>query len=93
MRTGVEPEFFLIKPDGAALADGADTQTKPCYDQLTLMRRFDVIAAISDAMETLGSGPYQNDHEDANGQYEMNWDYAPALNTATATPFFQAHGP
>ena len=89
MRTGVEPEFFLITPDGAAVADGADTQTKPCYDQLTLMRRFDVIAAISDAMETLGWGPYQNDHEDANGQYEMNWDYAPALVTADRHAFFK----
>jgi len=89
MRTGVEPEFFLITPDGAAIADSADTQTKPCYDQLTLMRRFDVIAAISDAMETLGWGPYQNDHEDANGQYEMNWDYAPALVTADHHAFFK----
>ena len=89
MRTGVEPEFFIITPDGQSVADRADTQAKPCYDQLTLMRRFDVIAAISDAMETLGWGPYQNDHEDANGQYEMNWDYAPALVTADRHAFFK----
>ncbi len=89
MRVGVEPEFFLIQPDGAAIADTADRQTKPCYDQLTLMRRFDVIAEISDAMESLGWGPYQNDHEDANGQYEMNWDYAPALVTADRHAFFK----
>ena len=89
MRVGVEPEFFLIQPDGAAIADPADRQTKPCYDQLTLMRRFDVIAQISDAMESLGWGPYQNDHEDANGQYEMNWDYAPALVTADRHVFFK----
>ncbi len=89
MRTGVEPEFFIITPDGQSIADGADTQAKPCYDQLTLMRRFDIIAAISDAMEALGWGPYQNDHEDANGQYEMNWDYAPALVTADRHAFFK----
>ena len=89
MRTGVEPEFFLIQPDGMAIADGADRQTKPCYDQLTLMRRFDVIAEISDAMEGLGWAPYQNDHEDANGQYEMNWAYAPALITADRHVFFK----
>jgi glutamine synthetase len=53
------------------------------------MRRFDVIAEISDAMEALGWGPYQNDHEDANGQYEMNWDYAPALVTADRHAFFK----
>ena len=89
MRTGVEPEFFLIQPDGQAIADTADRQTKPCYDQLTLMRRFDVITEISDAMESLGWGPYQNDHEDGNGQYEMNWDYAPALVTADRHVFFK----
>ena len=89
MQTGVEPEFFLIQPDGTAIADPADRQTKPCYDQLTLMRRYDVIAEISDAMEELGWGPYQNDHEDANGQYEMNWLYAPALVTADRHVFFK----
>ena len=89
MRTGVEPEFFLIAPDGSAIADSADRQPKPCYDQLTLMRRYDVIAEISDAMEALGWGPYQNDHEDANGQYEMNWHYAPAMVTADRHAFFK----
>jgi len=89
LRVGVEPEFFLIQPDGAALADPADRQPKPCYDQLTLMRRYDIIAEICDAMEALGWGPYQNDHEDANGQYEMNWAYAPALVTADRHVFFK----
>ena len=89
MRTGVEPEFFLIQPDGAAIADPADRQIKPCYDQLTLMRQYDVIAEIADAMDTLGWHPYQNDHEDANGQYEMNWAYAPALVTADRHVFFK----
>jgi glutamate---methylamine ligase len=89
MRTGVEAEFFLIQPAGTAIADAADLQPKPCYDQLTLMRRYDVIAEICDAMETLGWGPYQNDHEDANGQFEMNWTYAPALVTADRHAFFK----
>jgi glutamine synthetase len=89
MRTGVEAEFFLIHPNGEAIADGADAQEKPCYDQLTLMRRYDVIAEIADAMEELGWEPYQNDHEDANGQYEMNWAFAPALITADRHVFFK----
>jgi glutamate---methylamine ligase len=89
MHTGVEPEFFFIQPDGQAIADAADHQIKPCYDQLTLMRRYDIIAEISDAMELLGWGPYQNDHEDANGQYEMNWHYAPAMVTADRHAFFK----
>jgi glutamine synthetase len=30
-------------------------------------------------MLELGWKPYQNDHEDANGQFEMNWEYDDAL--------------
>ena len=89
MKTGVECEFFLITPDGTALADSADTQTKPCYDQQALMRRYDVITEICDAMLLLGWNPYQNDHEDANGQFEMNWHYDDALVTADRHAFFK----
>ena len=89
LKTGVECEFFLLQPDGRALADAADTAAKPCYDQSALMRRYDVIAEICDAMLALGWGPYQNDHEDANGQFEMNWEYADALVTADRHAFFK----
>ncbi|MCJ2023207.1 type III glutamate--ammonia ligase [Methylobacterium sp. J-067] len=89
MKSGVECEFFLISPDGSAPADAADRQAKPCYDQSALMRRYDVIAEICDAMQGLGWNPYQNDHEDANGQFEMNWDYADALVTADRHAFFK----
>ena len=37
----------------------------------------------------LGWGPYQNDHEDANGQFEMNWEYDDALKTADKHSFFK----
>jgi glutamine synthetase len=89
MKTGVECEFFLITPDGLAIADPADTQAKPCYDQQALMRRYDVITEICDAMQALGWAPYQNDHEDANGQFEMNWLYDDALVTADRQAFFK----
>ena len=89
MKTGVECEFFLIAPDGASIADAADTQAKPCYDQQALMRRYDVITEICDAMLVLGWNPYQNDHEDANGQFEMNWEYDDALITADRQAFFK----
>ena len=89
MRAGVECEFFLIAPDGSAIADAADQQTKPCYDQQALMRRYEVITEICDAMVALGWGPYQSDHEDANGQFEMNWEYDDALVTADRHAFFK----
>ena len=89
MRAGVECEFFLLATDGSAIADGADTQTKSCYDQQALMRRYDVITEISEAMEELGWNPYQSDHEDANGQFEMNWEFDEALKTADRHSFFK----
>jgi glutamate---methylamine ligase len=89
MKTGVECEYFLIAPDGSAISDGADTQAKPCYDQQALMRRYEVIKEICDAMIGLGWNPYQNDHEDANGQFEMNWEYDSCLRTADKHAFFK----
>ena len=79
----------MLTPDGAAIGDAADQQSKPCYDQQALMRRYDLIAEICDAMLALGWGPYQNDHEDANGQFEMNWSYDDALITADRHAFFK----
>ena len=89
MKTGVECEFFLLSSDGTAIADAADSQLKPCYDQQALMRRYDVVTEICDGMLALGWGPYQNDHEDANGQFEMNWTYDDALLTADRHAFFK----
>jgi glutamate---methylamine ligase len=89
MKSGVECEFFLVSPDGQKIADASDAQEKPCYDQSALMRRYDVITEICDAMLSLGWSPYQNDHEDANGQFEMNWQYADALTTADRHAFFK----
>ena len=57
MKTGVECEFFLISPDGMAVADTADNQIKPCYDQQALMRRYDVITEICDAMRRWAGSP------------------------------------
>ena len=89
MKSGVECEYFLISPDGNAIADNRDTQSKPCYDQSSLMRRYELIKEICDSMIEMGWGPYQNDHEDANGQFEMNWDYSDCLKTADRHTFFK----
>ena len=89
VKTGVECEFFLVQPDGLTVCDTADKQTKPCYDQSALMRQYEVIAEISQSMLDLGWAPYQSDHEDANGQFEMNWDFADALVTADRHSFFK----
>lgn len=89
MKSGVECEYFLVSPDGTTISDDRDIQEKPCYDQAALMRRYDVISEICDCMIELGWNPYQNDHEDANGQFEMNWDYTDTLVTADRHVFFK----
>ena len=89
MKTGVECEFHLIGHDGTEICDDRDTQAKPCYDVQALMRQYDVIRDICDAMGGLGWGPYQNDHEDSCGQFEMNWNYDDALRTADRHAFFK----
>jgi glutamine synthetase len=89
LKSGVEAEFFLLHPDGRAIGDDRDRQAKPCYDQMALLRHYELICAVSDAMLELGWGPYQSDHEDANGQFEMNWTYDDALVTADRHVFFK----
>ena len=89
VKTGIEAEFFLVNQDGTEISDPLDTAEKPCYDQQAVMRRYDVIAEICDYMLDLGWGPYQNDHEDANGQFEMNFEYDDALATADKHSFFK----
>jgi glutamine synthetase len=89
MKSGVECEFFLVNSSGTAISDERDIQEKPCYDQAALMRHYDIISEICDCMIEFGWNPYQNDHEDANGQFEMNWDYDDALVTADRHVFFK----
>ena len=89
VKTGVEPEFFLLTPEGDKIADPYDNAEKPCYDQQAVMRQYDVISEVCDHMLDLGWEAYQNDHEDATGQFEMNWKYDDALQTADKHSFFK----
>ena len=54
MKSGVECEYFLISADGNTIADSKDTQSKPCYDQSSLMRRYELIKEICDCMIEMG---------------------------------------
>jgi glutamine synthetase type III len=89
VKTGIEAEFFLLTPQGDQISDPFDTAAKPCYDQQAVMRRYDVVREICDYMLDMGWGAYQNDHEDANGQFEMNWEFDDALKTADKHSFFK----
>ncbi|PRY16735.1 type III glutamate--ammonia ligase [Kineococcus rhizosphaerae] len=85
LSVGAEVEYFLVRrgPDGRLVtADAHDDADQPCYDTRGVTRMYDHLAAVSDAMDELGWGPYASDHEDGNGQFEQNFHYADALTTS-----------
>ncbi len=92
LNVGVEAEFMLLKQDEGGNYvpyDPLDILEKPCYDLVTLHRNLDVMTTLIKYMQGLGWGPYANDHEDANCQFEINWTYADALTTADRHIFFR----
>src|SRR5215468_10000906 len=91
---GVEPEHFLVSrtPDGRLVPwdpAGVDSLAKPCYDFKGLAQACDYLRDMNDALRRLDWGVYQSDHEDANGQFEINFKYADALATADRFIFFK----
>ncbi len=89
---GVEAEFMLLKKteQGQYVPwDSLDASKKPCYDLRALYRNLDVMATLIRHMQELGWGPYANDHEDANCQFEINWLYSNAMTTADRHTFFK----
>jgi glutamine synthetase len=84
-KIGMEAEFFLIKRDAdgkVVLADDLDTLERPCYDMKALTRQYDFISTLSKYESQLGWDNSANDHEDANGQFESNFEFDDALTTA-----------
>jgi glutamine synthetase len=91
---GMEPEHFLVTrtADGSIRPwnpDGADQLGKPCYDFRAMSPAMAYLQDLTTSLNKLGWGVYQTDHEDANGQYEVNFQYADALTTADRVTFFK----
>ncbi len=87
LNTGLEPEFFLLARDennNLIVPDESDTLDKPCYDYKGLSRQRHYLEALSDGLEGAGLDVYQTDHEDGNGQFEINYTYSDALDSADA---------
>ena len=92
LNVGVEAEFMLLKKqeDGQYIPwDPLDATKKPCYDLRALYRNLDLMTGLIRHMQELGWGPYANDHEDANCQFEINWLYSDAMTTADRHTFFK----
>jgi glutamine synthetase len=91
-KVGMELEFFLLRETadgGIELADPLDRLDQPCYDMKGLTRQYDFLSRLSTYVNQLGWGSYANDHEDANGQFESNFQFADALTTADRAIFFR----
>jgi glutamine synthetase len=92
LQAGIEPEFFLLKKDAAGRHvpfDDADRLDKPSYDLKSLPRRQGFLIALREALEAGGMHVQQTDHEDAHGQYEINFEHADALTSADHVTLFK----
>ena len=91
---GMEPEHFLVtrNEDGSIAPwnpDNVDMLAKPCYDFRSMAPAMGYLQELTSSLNELGWGVYQTDHEDGNGQYEINFDYQDALTTADRITFFK----
>jgi glutamine synthetase len=91
LQTGIEPEFFLLRrtPHGFAPADPNDSLDKPSYDLKSLPRQQAFLAELADGLRACGLDVFQIDHEDAHGQYEINFLHDHALASADALMLFK----
>ena len=91
-KMGIELEYFLVRKredGGIELADPLDTLDQPCYDMRALTRSLDFVTNVARHVNTLGWDIYATDHEDANGQFEQNFQYDDALVTCDRAIFFR----
>ncbi|HEY6086323.1 MAG TPA: type III glutamate--ammonia ligase [Burkholderiaceae bacterium] len=91
LQVGIEPEFFLLKQEAGRWqpADAADRLCKPSYDLQSLVRQLPFLRELHEALERCGLDVLQIDHEDAQGQYEVNFAFAEALATADHLMLFK----
>jgi glutamine synthetase len=89
---GIEPELMLLRKDEHGQiqsCDSTDTLDKPCYDFKGLVRSRIFIEKLVECLQKVGFDVYQIDHEDANGQFEINYTYSDCLTSADRYTFFK----
>lgn len=92
LNTGLEPEFNLFqRGEGGKLqlVDASDNLDKPCYDYKGLSRSRQFLERLTEALQPVGFDIYQIDHEDANGQFEINYTFSEAMESADRFTFFR----
>jgi glutamine synthetase len=91
LQAGIEPEFFLLQrtEHGYVPADVHDRLAKPSYDLKSLLRRREFVNRLAAGLAACGLTIEQIDHEDAHGQYELNFGHADALTSADRLMLFK----
>jgi glutamine synthetase len=89
---GIEPEFFLLQRGAGGawqVGDTKDRLSKPSYDLKTIHRNLDYLQDMRSTLTALGFELQQMDHEDACGQYEINYRFDEALAAADRFMLFK----
>jgi glutamine synthetase len=92
MNLGIECEVFLLKqqPDATlSIPDPEDKLVKACYDVRGFTNSFEWLDKMATAINGLGWDLYSFDHEDANGQFEFDFQYADAITSSDRLVFFR----
>lgn len=95
LNTGIEPEFSLLKRNESGHLvpfDETDKLDKPCYDYKGMSRSRAFLEKFVDSLQQVGFDVYQIDHEDANGQFEVNYTYTDAKTSADRITFVRMAG-
>jgi glutamine synthetase len=92
LNLGIECEIFLLRQEengSLHVPDAEDKLTKPCYDLRGFTNNFAWLDKMASSINALGWDLYSFDHEDANGQFEFDFNYADALTTCDRLTFFR----
>ena len=92
MNLGIECEIYLLKQnaDGSLSVPNPDDKLeKACYDVRGFMDNFVWLDKMATAINGLGWDLYSFDHEDANSQFEFDFNYSDALTMCDRLIFFR----
>jgi glutamine synthetase len=91
MNLGMEAEFYVLKDGdkGAETVSERDTLDKPCYDGYGILDNLHWLSELVRAMDDLGWDVYSFDHEDGNGQFEVDFSFADAMTMADRFVFLR----
>ena len=95
MNLGIETELYVVKePAGdyrylQPLAASGSLRPTPAYDVESTLDAMGFLDPMVRAMNETGFGIYSFDQEGGDGQYEFDFDYAPALQMADRITLFR----